>query len=73
MIRGAKYIMLQHDKQDWIGKPFGSRVTASGKDSGYVYLLAPTPELWTLVLTHRTQILCVPLHSCWSLLVIILI
>jgi len=30
-------------------------VTKNGK--GFVYLLHPTPELWTVTLPHRTQIL----------------
>lgn len=43
--------------KNWIGKPFGSRVV--GRRGGWVFLLRPTPELWTKVLSHRTQILYV--------------
>jgi len=28
--------------------------------NGYIHLLRPTPELWTLSLPHRTQILYMP-------------
>ncbi|GAB2225766.1 hypothetical protein Droror1_Dr00021531 [Drosera rotundifolia] len=42
---------------DFIGRPFGSKVYSSDDRRGYIYLLAPTPELWSMVLSHRTQIL----------------
>ncbi|SRR5258708_18769353 len=41
---------------DLVGTPYGSKVVPkSGR--GFIYLLRPTPELWTLALPHRTQIL----------------
>ncbi|ORZ35121.1 tRNA methyltransferase complex GCD14 subunit-domain-containing protein [Catenaria anguillulae PL171] len=45
---------FKHD--DFIGKPWGSKFGGhNGK--GHVTILQPTPELWTLSLPHRTQIL----------------
>jgi tRNA (adenine57-N1/adenine58-N1)-methyltransferase len=44
--------------KDWIGREWGTRImNEQGKD---VMVVKPTPELWTRVLTHRTQILYLP-------------
>jgi len=40
----------------WVGQAFGSKVLGEG-GKGWAYVLRPTPELWTLTLPHRTQIL----------------
>ncbi|PKI83312.1 guanidinoacetate N-methyltransferase [Malassezia vespertilionis] len=42
-----------------IGKPYGSKVFSKNQ-RGFIYILRPTPELWTLSLPHRTQILYTP-------------
>lgn len=42
---------------DLVGKKFGHKVHFS---RGWGYLLYPTPELWTVTLPHRTQILYTP-------------
>lgn len=42
---------------DLIGKYFGSKITLS---KGWGYILQPTPELWTITLPHRTQIIYTP-------------
>ncbi|ANB15788.1 Gcd14p [Sugiyamaella lignohabitans] len=42
-----------------IGQKFGNQIpSVSGK--GFIHLVAPTPELWTLSLPHRTQIVYTP-------------
>ncbi|KAG9308863.1 tRNA methyltransferase complex subunit Cpd1 [Chiua virens] len=41
---------------DLIGLPYGSKV-GSRNGKGFIHVLRPTPELWTMALPHRTQIL----------------
>ncbi|KAG6898422.1 hypothetical protein C0992_004133 [Termitomyces sp. T32_za158] len=41
---------------DLVGMPYGSKV-GSRKGKGFIHVLRPTPELWTMALPHRTQIL----------------
>lgn len=53
----VRWCLRAFERQDWIGKRFGSKVYATKGGKGWCYLLKPTPELWTLVLKHRTQIL----------------
>ena len=52
-VNQTKYGALKHD--DLIGKrSYGDKVSCS---KGWVFVLKATPELWTLTLPHRTQIL----------------
>lgn len=40
-----------------VGKPYGSKLNCS---KGFIHILAFSPELWTLTLPHRTQIIYCP-------------
>lgn len=53
-VHQTKYGALPHS--DMIGRRFGTKMFSLNR-KGWVYLLHPTPELWTLNLPHRTQIL----------------
>lgn len=49
----TRYGVIRHST-DLIGQRYGSKVTCS---KGWFHVLHPTPELWTVALPHRTQIL----------------
>lgn len=72
-ILNNRFGAFYHD--DLIGRPYGlkwvSRTPGQGKrrrrgppepdaPKGFVYVLHPTPELWTYALPHRTQIIYTP-------------
>lgn len=50
--------------KDMIGKPYGSqifiRTKGVKKKAAFIHVFQPTPELWTLSLPHRTQIVYTP-------------
>lgn len=48
----TRFGAVRHD--DLVGKRYGSRIQCS---RGFVHILDMTPDLWTLTLPHRTQIL----------------
>ncbi|KAH8806535.1 tRNA methyltransferase complex GCD14 subunit-domain-containing protein [Flagelloscypha sp. PMI_526] len=50
----SKFGYYRHS--DLIGLPYGSKV-GSRNGKGFIHVLRPTPELWTMALPHRTQIL----------------
>ncbi|CAM9419003.1 unnamed protein product, partial [Discosporangium mesarthrocarpum] len=49
----CRFGAFYHD--DMIGKPYGSKVF-SRKTNGWLWMLSPTPELWSGVVPSRTQI-----------------
>lgn len=57
LILNTRYGVYPHSK--FIGQRYGSQI-ANTKGKGFVYVLHPTPELWTISLPHRTQIVYTP-------------
>ncbi|PRT55194.1 tRNA (adenine(58)-N(1))-methyltransferase catalytic subunit TRM61 [Wickerhamiella sorbophila] len=52
-----RYGPFKHE--DMVGRSFGAQ-QASSANQGFIHLLSPTPELWSLSLPHRTQIIYGP-------------
>ncbi|KAK6460860.1 translational repressor of GCN4 [Scheffersomyces coipomensis] len=53
----TRYGHFQHDKM--IGMKYGEQM-GGARGYGFIYLLHPTPELWSISLPHRTQIVYTP-------------
>ena len=51
-VHQTRYGALYHN--DLIGKRYGTKIQCT---KGWLFILHPSPELWTLTLPHRTQIL----------------
>jgi len=59
-IFGNKYGAFHHN--DFIGKPFGSKIMSRNSNSKWVYALEPSPELWSAALhvcTTTTNLMCI--------------
>lgn len=57
----TRYGAFPHD--DMIGKQFGAQIAVRTKGAnkyGFIHILQPTPELWSISLPHRTQIVYTP-------------
>lgn len=54
-ITNHKFGNFHHD--DILGKEFGSRITSRGAPQGWTTVVRPSPEMITLSLPHRTQII----------------
>ncbi|QBM88247.1 tRNA (adenine-58-N(1)-) methyltransferase subunit Gcd14p [Metschnikowia aff. pulcherrima] len=53
----TRFGSFEHDRM--IGMKYGAQM-GGVKEKGFVHLLHPTPELWTISLPHRTQIVYTP-------------
>lgn len=49
-----KFGAFYHD--DMIGKCFGSKIYSRGNFNGWIMILEPTPEIWSIAVHTRTQI-----------------
>eukprot|EP00397_Hematodinium_sp_SG-2012_P041168 GEMP01045277.1.p1 GENE.GEMP01045277.1~~GEMP01045277.1.p1 ORF type:complete len:296 (+),score=36.02 GEMP01045277.1:125-889(+) len=54
-ITNHKFGNFHHN--DMLGKEYGSRIISRGSDKGWTTVVRPTPEMITLSLPHRTQII----------------
>lgn len=56
-VLNTRYGSFEHDRM--IGMKFGDQMSGA-RGVGFIHLLHPSPELWTISLPHRTQIVYTP-------------